>query len=154
MSFLRVILLCRFKGFLICFYLCHNIFKIFFNDNSLTILHSDYRIGRAFYRFDIELIEKKFISVKMCKFYHNIPLYLFTGREEIPSPINYSDFNYLLRFTSSSRIESEVVIILELAWKPLCVVIRSENSVARLTFDISSEPETTAPEPSYPGMQY
>ena len=45
---------------------------------------------------------------------------------------------YLFILTSSSSIESEVVIILAFAWKPLWVTIISENSLARFTLDISS----------------
>ena len=38
------------------------------------------------------------------------------------------------------------MIILELAWKPLCVVIILVNSAARSTFDISSAPTAKLPE--------
>ena len=40
---------------------------------------------------------------------------------------------------------SEVVIILELAWKPLWVVIISVNSVAKSTLDISKVPLVILP---------
>ena len=39
---------------------------------------------------------------------------------------------------SVSSISSPTVIILELDWKPRCVMIISENSFAISTFDISS----------------
>ena len=60
---------------------------------------------------------------------------------------------YRFRFTSSSRIESDTVMIRELAWKPLCVTIISENSVEMSTLDISSEDVFNAPVPSSPAWQ-
>ena len=54
-------------------------------------------------------------------------------------------YNYLFRFTSSSINVSDTVIILELAWKPLCVVIISVNSVERSTLDISKTPDEIEP---------
>lgn len=50
-------------------------------------------------------------------------------------------FYYRFRLINSSRSVSDVVITLEFAWKPLCVVIISVNSEARSTLDISSSPE-------------
>ena len=43
-------------------------------------------------------------------------------------------------FTNSWSISSVTVIILEFAWNPLWVVIMLENSFARSTFAISSQP--------------
>ncbi len=56
------------------------------------------------------------------------------------SNIRYKLYYYLFRFTSSSKMESETVIIRLFAWKPLCVVIISVNSWERSTLLISRTP--------------
>ena len=48
---------------------------------------------------------------------------------------------YLFKLIKVSSIESEVVIVLELASNPLWVVIILVNSVDKSTFDDSSEPD-------------
>ena len=59
----------------------------------------------------------------------------FQNKSKILLPFYaYKSKIYLLRLTSSSSIVSDVVMILEFAWKPLCVVIISVNSADRSTF--------------------
>ena len=86
-------------------------------------------------------------------YFRNISISYYTiyrGTIKYSSPIctvfilffSISDhFYYRFRLINSSRSVSDVVITLEFAWKPLCVVIISVNSEAKSTLDISSPPE-------------
>ena len=96
-------------------YLVHS----FLNEIPVTVLHSYDSIGSFLCRFDEAFVNKQSRSVHTGKHYHNIfPLFsawalpTAKGCEQRPANIT---FDYLLRFTSSSSIESEVVIILALA---------------------------------------
>ena len=51
--------------------------------------------------------------------------------------VDVGDATYCFRFTSSASTSLDVVITLELAWKPRWAVIRRVNSSARSTLDCS-----------------
>lgn len=103
-----------------------NCVYVLFDHNSVPVLETYNRIRGLFNHFDKILVYDYLAAVKSCKLYHNFSLSARRcgGGQSRPAAKNH----YLLRFTSSSSIESDVVIILAFAWNPLCAVIISVNS--------------------------
>ena len=64
--------------------------------------------------------------------------------ESLMEKISKQDYNYS-EMKNALESVSDVVIILEFAWKPLCVVIISVNSFDKSTFDISNAPVVMPP---------